>query len=318
MPKVITSQTLEEFVRNGTSLNIEPHKPASKSVPSLEVVHNVPVANEGATPATAKTPAVEAVATAEELRDAESFGKAEYERRRLAEEENAELRRKLAENRTPTQQPAVPAVDPHAPKISQFTDSNGVVDWDRLTTAKSEYASQKAVQQERNRVDAEARDAAFKDRLADAQTRYPDFLEVLEKADVMIQDDVLAHISDSPLGADLTYYLAKHADETERIRALHPRQALAEIGKLEERAPWKKATANTPPPAETPKETKQARTAPAESSPSTRRVREAPAPINALPPSAGAGNAPVDPSKMDYRQLREYERNRARNRGARR
>ena len=317
MPKVITSQSLEEFVRNGTSVNIDPHKPASKSAPSLEVVPPAPVADvKTVTPPAADSRAAD---LAEDLQIAESFAKQESTRARLAEERAAELEREKAQ-KTPAQPPKA-AEDPNAPRIAQFTDSNGVVDWDRLTTAKSEYASQKAVQQERARAAQEAHETAFKDRLTAAQQRYPDFLQVLEKADVLIQDDVLAHITDSPVGADITYYLAKHSDEAERFRALHPRQALAEIGKLEERAPWTKGvkSAAATPPTETSKEATPARTAPAESSPSTRRAREAPpAPISALPPSAGASHAPVDPSKMDYRQLREYERQRARNRGARR
>lgn len=321
MPKVVTSQNLEEFVRTGAVTHIEPHKGAAKASASPE---HVPAAQPADSPvsvvAAVPAPVPDPNASAEELKIAEEFGKQQYTRATLAEQRAADLEREKSAQKTPAQ-PLKPADDPNAPRIAQFTDSNGVVDWDRLTTAKSEYASQKAVQQERARVAQEAHDAAFRTRLADAQTRYPDFLQVLEKADVMIHDDVLAHLSDSPVGADITYYLAKHSDEAERIRALHPRQALAEIGKLEERAPWTKGTkptAGATPPAETQKEPKQSRTAPAESSPSTRRAREAPAPISALPPSAGAGNAPVDPSKMDYRQLREYERNRARNRGARR
>ena len=319
MPKVITSQGLQEFIKTGAATHIEPHKPASKSAPALEVVPPAPVADVK----TVTSPAADSTAAdlAEDLQIAESFAKQESTRARLAEERAAELEREKAQ-KTPAQPPKA-AEDPNAPKIAQFTDAGGVTNWDAYMTAKSEYVARRAVESERNRVAQEAHDATFKDRLTAAQQRYPDFLQALKKADVMIQDDVLAHITDSPVGADLTYFLATHADEAERIRKLHPRQALAEIGKIEERAPWSKGAkpaAAATPPAEAPKEAKVSRTAPAESSPSTRRAREAPpAPISALPPSAGAGHAPVDPSKMSYRELRQYERDRAaRNRGARR
>ena len=322
MPKVITSQGLQEFIETGAVTHIEPNRPVSKSARSLETAPSEPVADVKPAPKTVTAPAADSTAAdlAEDLQIAESFAKQESTRARLAEERAAELEREKAAQRSPAQ-PAAPAVDPNKPKIEQFTDAQNNVNWDAFTDAKSEYAAQKALRDERARVAQESHDAAFRTRLADAQTRYPDFLQVLQKADVLIQDDVLAHITDSPVGADITYYLAKNSDEAERIRALHPRRALAEIGKLEARAPWAKGAKPTgaTPPAETPKETKQSRTAPAESSPSTRRAREAPAPINALPPSAGAGHAPVDPSKMSYRELRQYERDRAaRNRGARR
>lgn len=319
MGKVVESKNLQEFIENGRVTFVPDHVPAKKGAPSSEVAPNTPVVESGgapsAAPAATVTPA--AAVPADELRVAEDFGKQQYTRAQIAEERAAELERQVKANKSQPPAPATPAVDPNAPTIEKFTDAQGNQNWPAFIEATSKYAAQTALQGERNRVVQEETEKAFKARLDDATTRYPDFLQVLEKADVTIQDDVLHYMTESQHGADLTYYLAKNPDEAERIRKLSPARALAEVGKIEERAPWGKA-APAPTPAETPKEPKAVRTAPGQSSPSTRRTREAPPPINPLPPSAGAGNAPVDPSRMGYRELREYERNRARAGRARR
>jgi hypothetical protein len=261
----------------------------------------------------------------EEAKDAETFAKTQYDRARMAEEENAELRRKLAEKpQSPATPPPAPPEPPKAPDIKEFTNAEGVVDWDKLSDAKAKYAAEQAVANERARIaqekQAEERariEAEFRTRLEKAQTKYPDFLEVVGATNVLVQDAVLQFITESEYGADITYHLANHADYTDRIRKLSPTKALAEIGKLE--LTFEKPPVVTPAPALTPP--------PAPAAPVV-----VPAPVAVVPPVAaskvaerggapppitpisaqGSGTVVTDPSKMDFKQLRAYEREKER------
>ena len=147
MIKVVTSRGLEEFVRTGAVSKVEMPPPADANAPAATAADTM------APGADAVKAPVRTDATAEELRIAEDFGKQQYTRAQLAEQRATELERERVAAQRTNVQPLQPASDdPNAPKIAQFTDSNGAVDWDRLTTAKSEYASRKAVNDERNRV----------------------------------------------------------------------------------------------------------------------------------------------------------------------
>lgn len=261
----------------------------------------------------------------DEAKYAETFAKTQYDRARMAEEENAELRRKLAEKpQPPAAPPPTPPEPPKAPDIKEFTNAEGVVDWDKLSDAKAKYAAEQAVANERARIaqekQAEERariEAEFRTRLEKAQTKYPDFLEVVGATNVLVQDAVLQFITESEYGADITYHLANHADYTDKIRQLSPVKALAEIGKLE--ATFEKPAAVTPASTPTPP--------PAPAAPVV-----VPAPVAVVPPVAaskvaerggapppitpisaqGSGTVVTDPSKMDFKQLRAYEREKER------
>lgn len=264
----------------------------------------------------------------EEAKDAETFAKTQYDRARMAEEENAELRRKLAEKpaQPPTAPPPAAPEPPKAPDIKEFTSPEGVVDWSKFIDAKDQFADAKAAhaaEQERVKIAQEKQaeeqakvEAAFKSRLEKAQTKYPDFLEVVGATDVLVQDAVLQFITESDYGADITYHLANHPDFTKQIAKLSPVKALAEIGKLEStfEAPAKVTPAPPAPP------------------PPPAVPVAAPAPVAVVPPPApkalerggapppitpistnGSGTVVTDPSKMDFKQLRAFERERARN-----
>lgn len=265
----------------------------------------------------------------EEAKDAESFAKNQFERARLAEARATELERELQAAKTQKPAPAPPAAPepPKAPDIKEFTSPEGVVDWSKFIDAKDQFADARAAhaaEQERAKIaqekQAEERakvEAAFRARLEKAQSKYPDFLEVVGATDVLVPDAVLQFITESEYGADITYHMANHADFTDKIRQLSPVKALAEIGKLE--ATFEKPAAVTPAPTPTPP--------PAPAVPVV-----APAPVAVVPPAPapkaperggapppitpisaqGSGTVVTDPSKMDFKQLRAYEREKAR------
>jgi hypothetical protein len=265
----------------------------------------------------------------EEAKDAEAFAKNQFERARLAEARAAELERELQSAKTQKSAPAAPAAPepPKAPDIKEFTSPEGVVDWSKFIDAKDQFADARAAhaaEQERAKIaqekQAEERakvEAEFRSRLEKAQIKYPDFLEVVGATDVLVQDAVLQFVTESDYGADITYYMANHPDFTDRIRKLSPAKAVAEVGKLE--LAFEKPAAVTPAPTPTPP--------PAPAAPVV-----APAPVAVVPPpvapkaperggapppitpisAQGSGTVVTDPSKMDFKQLRAYEKERAR------
>ena len=263
----------------------------------------------------------------EEARDAESFAKGQYERARLAEQRAADLERELTAAKearaADAAKAAAAAPPPPEPTKADFTNAEGVVDWDGYTAAVRKYAADQAVSKERadqaTQIQAQERariEGEFKARLDKAQTKYPDFLQVVGATDVLVQDAVLQFITESEYGADITYHLASHPDLTDKIRKLSPAKAVAEVGKLE--LSFEKPAQVTPaPPAPVP-------------APAAPVV--APAPVAVVPPvvapkaperggapppitpisAQGSGTVVTDPSKMDFKQLRAYEREKQR------
>jgi hypothetical protein len=260
-----------------------------------------------------------------ETKDAESFAKSQYDRARVAEEENAELRRKLAEKVQPLAAPPAAAPEPpKAPTKAEFTDAEGVVDWDKLTDAKAKYAAEQAVADERAKIAQEKQalerariESEFRTRLEKAQTKYPDFLEVVGATDVLVPDAVLQFITESDYGADITYHMANHPDFTDKIRKLSPVKALAEIGKLE--STFEKPVQVTPappapvvPPAAPVVPPAPVAVVPPVVAPKAPERGGAPPPITPIS-AQGSGTVVTDPSKMDFKQLRAFERERQRN-----
>lgn len=269
----------------------------------------------------AETETAAAKAAAE---DAEDFAKGQYNRAVLAEERAAVLQRERDALKTAQTPPLEPAPEAKAPDIKEFTNAEGQVDWDKFTDAKATYAADKAVAKDRaERAAEESRaqqaqvDAAFRKRLSAAETKYPDFLQVVGATDLMVPNAVLNYITMSEYGADITYHLASHPDQAERIAKLPPIKAIAEIGKLE--LSFEKPAAVTPPPAEpAPKPVQVPTPAPAPAvaapapipAPKAAERGGAPPPITPIS-TQGSGTVITDPSKMSFTQLRAYERQRA-------
>lgn len=271
----------------------------------------------------------------EEAEDAEDFAKSQYERARLAEQRSTELERELSEAKTTAERAIQEAAEAKRgqevkpPDIKEFTDAAGATDWVKYTEARETYAAQKAVSDDRQaRSQQEEADrqkqieVAFRSRIDAATEKYPDFFEVVGKTDVIIPTAALTAISLSEYAADVTYYLAKHRDQALQIARLPSIPAIREISRLERL--FEKQAAATPP---------QAESAPA---PKPAAVAAAPAPIAASPPPApavpkvteqrggapppinpisaqGSGTVVTDPSKMDFKQLRNFRREQQRN-----
>jgi hypothetical protein len=338
MGKVITSQGLQDFIQKGTITHVPDHQEA-KPAPAASAEPVAPAPGEPAAPAQAseapKAPEAKEPLAApdpddkddgldalpegsrryvnkqlrlrkeaqEALADVENFAKNQYTRAHLAEQRAAELEEQLTAAKKPPEPPK-PELLP--PDIKAFTNEQGQIDWDKYTDAKAEYAGKKAVADYEakqiadrlaaERLQLEARVAASVEK---AKQAHPDFDAVLESmkgsAADLVPQFILNYIVESENSGEIQYFLLKNPAETQRIAKLSPIRGIAELGKLEDKL-------NKP--AETAK--------PAPAAPVVPERGGAPPPIQPLNTSA-SGSVNVDPSKMSYKELRAYERERERN-----
>lgn len=240
------------------------------------------------------------------MKEAEEFGKAQYLERIAAEKRAEQLEQELQAFK----QKSRPA--PEAPKEPKPDDFATVAEYtDALVSYRVEQKL--AAEQDKREREAAEREQAerareFGKRIAAAREKHDDFDDVLKSiagTDLdRVHKDVTEYIQESELGPDLLYHLAKNPDVLDRLRKLSPRRFIAELGKLE--AKWE-----APAPAkDTPSLSDIATTT------STPAVSKAPAPIAALT-SDKATVVHKDPSQMSFQELREYERQRQRERRAR-
>jgi hypothetical protein len=336
MGKVVTGKGMDDFVQNGTFETIKSAKKPKKEAPPLEVVPDKPVVDPKPTE-TPQTPPpapleeetglepedsdlaeraqkrisrkhremkqAEALAKRlqEELGDSETFSKSQYSRAVAAEEEAARLRAEVSELRSKAA-PAAPTglVKPDA-KDPKYYDEKGQFKAFEYAEDLSGYSATKAVEEDRKRQNEERTKAqqaeaikAFEARLEKAREKYPDFKEVVGATDMIVPPYVQQFMVRSPFGGDLGYWFAKNQDEAKRIFALDPIDAVAELGEIT--VQWKKPS--------------EAKSNVVPILPKT----GAPAPIVPLQSQASA-QTNTDPAKMDYKSLRAYERERARNKG---
>jgi hypothetical protein len=335
MGKVVTGKGMDDFALHGTVENIKSDpKPKRGRTPPLEVVNPAPVVDPGPakTPETPPPAPVEeetglepedndlaeraqkrisrkhremkqaealAKRLQEELGDSETFSKSQYSRAVAAEEEAARLRAELGEIRAKSTPVEPGLVKPDA-KDPKYYDEKGQFKAFEYAEDLSGYSATKAVEEDRKRQNEERTKAqqaeqvkAFEARLEKTREKYPDFKEVVGAVDMIVPPYVQQFMVRSPFGGDLGYWFAKNQDEAKRIFALDPIDAVAELGEIT--VQWKKpATTNNVVPI----------------LPKT----GAPAPIIPLQSQASA-QTNTDPAKMDYKSLRAYERERARNKG---
>jgi hypothetical protein len=95
----------------------------------------------------------------------------------------------------------------------------------------------------------------FKDRVAEARVKYPDFDQVAGNDQLKISQVMAAAIRSSEIGPEVIYHLGANPKEAERIHKLDPIAQAREIGRIEDRL-----SANPP----------------------TRKTSSAPAPINPI------------------------------------
>ena len=347
MGKVVTSQGLTEFVQSGKFTNVPDHQPKTNGSGSVEVKPDVkPAEAKVEEPKKAletaetpqKQPPVETETDTEEAEDENGLRPSDQEfsektRKRVmakhramreAKEAAAEAERfaeqqfnerKLAEKRAEEALERMKALEaqipqkPQEPELKEPLETdpkyqvNGQFDWKSYSKDVAKFEAAQAVADERKkqadeasareRTEAEGR---MKARFDAVRKAHPDFDEVVEKTKGTEADNVPQHVLnylfESEKGGELHYYLMKNPVETLRISKMKPILALAELGKLEAKL------------------TEPAKPAVAAAEPVSRVERGgAPAPIT---PLSGEGTTGIvtDPAKMDFKQLREYERNR--------
>jgi hypothetical protein len=327
MPKVITGSGMQEFVESGKHEVMKPDRQKKdKEAPALEVVKpQEPVDTSELKPEEAKADEdtgleaedsdlaeraqkrinkkhremrqAEALAKKlrEELEDSETFSKSQFERARMAEEKLTQTERELGELRKGTAPAKVETKGKPVHTDAKYYDDKGQFKAFEYAEDLAGYSATEAVAKDRKEQDEARTQAknqelmqAFGARLEKAREKYPDFKQVVGSDETPVPPYVQAFMVKSQFGGDLGYWFAKNPIETQRIFALPPDEAIAEIGEIQ--AQWKK------------KDTKE------ESNvvpiiPKT----GAPAPIKPLA-SGGTGTIQTDPSKMNYRELREYRK----------
>jgi len=313
MPKVVTNQGTEQFPAKSEGKSEKVEAPKLEVAPPPKIA---PSPEEKAVTPPPPTPEEEGlepddVDLTEHVRkkinkkhrqmkeaqeaaaDAEAFAKSQYDRARLAEERAAELDRRLQElNKAP------PAKEPELkqPTVKDFTDDKGQVRWEEYTQAIAKYSADKALADKEAR-DREAQQKAAQEKeaaeLAEAAKRFKEradkiegFQEKIASASVWFPNAVLEYITESENGPEIAVYLASHPETAERISKLRPIKAIAEIGKLKLTEDKPEAKAPTPHVAER---------------------GGAPPPITPVS-GANAGTVNTDPSRMSFKELREYER----------
>lgn len=100
----------------------------------------------------------------------------------------------------------------------------------RATAAAREAlkAEQEQAQEQKRRNEFTARERKF------AETQ-PDYFEVTRAENLSITQEMVDALADSEDAAALLYYIAKNADEAERIAQLSPKAAARALGRIEER-----------------------------------------------------------------------------------
>jgi hypothetical protein len=344
MAKVVTSEGLTEFVQSGKFTHVENHKPGKAAdAPALEVKKDAPTTDigEGKKPDEPKPEKAEAKSEpdegldpedndlpervrsrigrkhaamkaaqaladkrGEEAAESERFAEQQFNERKLIEGREAALQERLRELEGKQAKPVEPELK--EPDIKDYTNETGQVDWVKFQKDTSTFAAKQAVAEERARQAQERGEAEQAETAArvkanadKARKAHPDFDKVMAKVTNTEADRVpqfvLNYIFESEYGAEIAYHLAKNPEESKRIASLKPILGLAELGTLaatlSKPAAASNGTANGTPPA--------------------RERGGAPPPITPLSGS-GSGSVNTDPAKMSFKELRAYERERAR------
>lgn len=215
------------------------------------------------------------------MKEAEEFGRDEA-RRALAAEARAEALQKEIESLKQGTKSAGPTPE-GKPKMEDFKTvgeyAEAYAEWALDSKLAQKEAKQKEQAQKR---EGETAREAFGRRVAEYAKGVEDYYEVVQAADIEVPAHIAQHMVESELGPAIGYHFAKNPQEFDRIKALSPIRAIAELGKLEIKLTPAKAE-------EKPAEAKG--------------VSKAPPPIQ--PIEGRATPVETDPSKMNFQQLRE-------------
>jgi hypothetical protein len=197
--------------------------------------------------------------------------------------------------------PAAELKEPQ-PEDPKYKNAKGEFDWLKFSDDRSEFKAKKAIdeyakgqRQAEETVRLEAAKVERQKKVDAAVKKNADWTAVVTNSPIMLQQSVLDYIDLSDYGTDIAYFLAKNPEVAGKLRVLHPIKAVAEVRDIE---------LSLTKPSEKPAPTGQA--------PQAAERQGAPAPITPIAAS-GANPPPIDPAKMDFKQLRAYEREKARN-----
>lgn len=223
------------------------------------------------------------------LKQAEAAAGKESQGRQAAEKEASDLRKEIAELKKST-----PVDDGKGPQRKDFASDadwwDAKIDWKAEQKAEAKFTALEA-KRETERIEAEKskRIAAFAETVDD----YDETVEAINGAPQ--HQAVLDYIGGADLGPHLIYYYGKHPDEYEALSKMKAVQAVAMVGKTETKL--EKKAEKVEPKKDDAKPDLEGFKAP---------ISRAPAPIQPLNESA----TPVqkDPSKMEFHELRAYNR----------
>lgn len=247
----------------------------------------------------------EMMAAKEELAELERFGETQFNEKRELEKRLSTLEAELQAAKQQTKPPEPEFKKPDKTDAKYQTEK-GEFDWEKFSEDLADYRAELKIREERKRLETERveqqnRDALKRHSAAEETARkaHKDFDAVMERIRGTDLDKppsfVVGFLSDSDLSGELRYYLATHSDETKKIFAMTPIRGIKELGKIED-------SLIKPSPA-----TKETPVASGEIA----IQRGAPPPITPLNGDGTAG-IQTDPAKMSYKELRAYERARAR------
>lgn len=236
----VTSENFQEFVTTGVvaSLAIPEKEPPkvepAKEEPKVEAKKDVDnkSADEKNADSTEETP--------------ERLQKRIDSKHRLMKEaqELAELRGKAlkdAEARAEQLQKQLEALKSGSqPKDEAEPDPKDFEDPFKYAKALAKYESEKSVKADREERAKERREAEEKERaqtfgrrVADFKKITKDFDDVVSNCELILKQDGIDYLVDSDHGPALTYFLAKHEEEVERLNSYSHARRLAALGKLE-------------------------------------------------------------------------------------
>jgi len=186
---------------------------------------------------------------------------------------------RLRQERTP---PAAPPVPPGKPQVQDYPDYDAYVEAVAGWQAEHTIAQRERMAQEHRQREAEQAQArSWNERILAAQTKYDDWDEVLQGADVPVTVALRDALFDSEQGAEVLYYLATHVEEARRLQALTPAGVARAIGRIEAQLATQEASPPAGPPA-------------------------VPPPVRPVGSSrSGQPKAPADMSPQEYRAWRE-------------
>ena len=183
-----------------------------------------------------------------------------------------------------TPPPVEPQTPTGKPQVQDYPDYDAYVEAVAGWQAEQKLAERERQAQASRQREAEQTQArSWNERILAAQTKYDDWDEVLQGADVPVTAALRDALLDSEQGAEVLYYLASHTDEARRLQALTPAGVARAIGRIEAKLATEGAA--TPPEPEPP---------------------PTPPPVRPVGTSrSGQQKAPADMTPQEYRAWRE-------------